>query len=416
MYLNTPHKGGSAELRFCRAGSRPAAKATPIISAVAVALAAAYLCQPLPCQANRFQDLEQIEGLLVALGAKDQFPAMTNPQIISAAEQQYVSDTDRVLGLIINGQARAYPASLGWWHEIVNDLLGGQFVSVTFCPLTGTKLALAATDSSGGQIEYGVSGLLVYANLVLYDRADDALYPQMIHTGFAGDSKGVQLELLPALETTWSEWKRLHPETTLPREGTGLERFPRRVRDNYPTESYLSDPYIDYRADHTSVPYPPSGGVDLRLPPKDFVLGVCYGSDTRAYHHRTLPEPVAINDLVGDLPIAVFFDGRSQTAAAFSAWAGDDVLDFYALDPSAKEPLLFRDANTGSTWNLEGEAVVGPLQGTRLQMAPSYNAMWFAWSAFFPRTSIWAGTGIIEPTTAVAEDPSHRVPTKTATS
>ena len=292
--------------------------------AAAIALFAAAECTA----ASSFENLAGITDLLVAQGARDQFPAMTNPEIVGPGEQQYVRDDDRVLGLFVAGEARAYPASLGWWHEVVNDYLGGQFVSVTFCPLTGTSLALAATDVSGNQVEYGVSGFLIYSNLVLFDRADDTLYPQMIFTSINGDSRGEQLPLLPAIETTWGMWKRLHPDTTLPREGSGLERFSRRVRTSYPTAAYLKDPYVEYRADHSSVPFATDHGVDRRLPAKDFVAGVCDGNTNKAYHLRTLPDRAVINDLVGDLPITLVFDAPSQTAVVFCSEVGDDCSTF----------------------------------------------------------------------------------------
>ena len=67
--------------------------------------------------------------------------------------------------------------------------------------------------------------------------------------------------------------------------------------------------------------------------------------------------------------------------------------------------------NTGSTWTLQGVAVSGPLAGHTLRLAPAYNAMWFAWSAFFPNTVLWNGEGIIdEPMTAVVDDAPGATP------
>ena len=63
----------------------------------------------------------------------------------------YLSDRDLVLGVVINGEARAYPLNIGWWHEIVNDKIGGRPISVTFCPLTGTGLVFDARDEDGSQ-------------------------------------------------------------------------------------------------------------------------------------------------------------------------------------------------------------------------------------------------------------------------
>ena len=63
---------------------------------------------------------------------------------------EYLRPDDLVLGVVINGEARAYPHNIGWWHEIVNDKIGGRAISVTFCPLTGTGLVFDATDAHGG--------------------------------------------------------------------------------------------------------------------------------------------------------------------------------------------------------------------------------------------------------------------------
>ena len=79
----------------------------------------------------------------------------------------------------------------------------------------------------------GVSGSLINSNLVVYDRRDDTLYPQLTFTSLNGPTKGEQLELLPVVETTWAMRKRLYPETTVPVAGTGLDRFSAQVRLNY---------------------------------------------------------------------------------------------------------------------------------------------------------------------------------------
>jgi hypothetical protein len=56
------------------------------------------------------------------------------------------------------------------------------------------------------------------------------------------------------------------------------------------------------------------------------------------------------------------------------------------------------DAETGSRWNMLGEAVAGPLTGRRLAQVPAYNAMWFAWTAYWPDTEVWQpGEGILSP-------------------
>jgi hypothetical protein len=116
---------------------------------------------------------------------KDGIPALTNPPAVDPSGVGFLAEEDLVLGLVIDGVARAYPENLGWRHEIVNDEIGGHSFSVTFCPLTGTGLVFEAAD--GGPLELGVSGRLFNNNLVMYDRRDgETLYPQLYFTGVSG--------------------------------------------------------------------------------------------------------------------------------------------------------------------------------------------------------------------------------------
>ncbi|MBC6952373.1 DUF3179 domain-containing protein, partial [candidate division KSB1 bacterium] len=133
---------------------------------------------------------------------RDGIPALTNPKFVpaSSSEASYVRNTDLVLGAVINGEARAYPENILWWHEIVNDEIGGQRVMMTFCPLTGTGLFFRAPDRA--------------ANV---DR----------------------LELLPVVETTWEKWKELYPATVVISRNTGFNR------------DYTAYPYGNYRSEQS---------------------------------------------------------------------------------------------------------------------------------------------------------------------
>ena len=142
---------------------------------------------------------------------RDAIPAMTAPPM-STSPPPFLRDEDLVFGVVINQEARAYPHNIGWRHEIVNDVVGGHPVCVTFCPLTGTGLVFDG-QRADGRLSLGVSGLLYNTNLVMYDRRDgQTLYPQIYASGVNGEV-GQTLDLLPVVETTWATWKRLYPQT-----------------------------------------------------------------------------------------------------------------------------------------------------------------------------------------------------------
>lgn len=303
----------------------------------------------------------------------DVIPALTEPVMVAADDPSlgYLSDDDRVLGLYVNGEARAYPHNVLWYHEIVNDRIGDEWVSVTFCPLTGSGLAFQS-HAAGQRLELGVSGLLYANNLVMFDRVTDEVYgPQLAVDGRCGSFRGRSLPLVGLQETSWGRWKALHPET---RVVTGNLGFGRNYR------SYPYGTYDEITSNALLVPM----SVDRTRAIKERVLAIRDGAGGRGYPFLELAETgsvVALNETVAGVPTAIFFDAADgATALAFDARAAGRVLTFDA-DPAGE----WIDRETGSTWRVDGLAVSGPLTGTRLRSRPdAYTLFWFAWRHFQP--------------------------------
>jgi hypothetical protein len=141
-------------------------------------------------------------------------------------------------------------------------------------------------------------------------------------------------------------------------------------------------------------------------------LGICLGDELRAYGFRDMGPEAVVNDELGGEPLLVVFHEDSQTALPYSRRVDGRTLTFYQIDPSGLLPE-FRDVETGTTWDLLGRAVEGPLEGEQLVQLPAYNSMWFAWSTYWPESTVWqAGEGIIDepPDTAVLEPEGESVP------
>jgi hypothetical protein len=171
-------------------------------------------------------DLRTGGGALVASGnPRDFLQALDDPATMPGHEMQRWNEThrtkfvvsgDRVIGMVVNGKARAYPLSVMQVHEVVNDTLGGVPIAVTFSPLCDA--AMAFDRRVGGQTtRFGVSGLLLDNNLVLYDRSPvPSLWSQMGAEAIAGPaaSRATRLEALPGVQTcTWRHWLTAHPDT-----------------------------------------------------------------------------------------------------------------------------------------------------------------------------------------------------------
>ena len=354
----------------------------------------------LPLHADIYDRLDELPRHLRSGGVpRDGIPAMTNPQAVAPGEAAYLSDGDLVLGVALNGEARAYPHRLGWKHEIVNDRLGGQYICVTFCPLTGTGLVFDGTAPDSSQIELGVSGMLINSNLVMYDRGDeDALYPQMIYANIGAGDNGRSLKLLPVVETTWGMWRKMHAHTSVAQAGTGLAHYPSYIRALYPLETYLHYPYGDYRSDHEMIIFDPTTARSSeKLAAKEMVLGLRADGASKAYPFSVMPERAAINDRLGNRDLLVVFDRSSRTAIPYSRRVEERTLTFRAINRAGDLPLALIDLETGSEWTMLGQALVGPLAGSQLTQWPAHNSMWFGWSAYWPETQLWNGEGILPP-------------------
>jgi hypothetical protein len=154
---------------------------------------------------------------------RDGIPALNRPEVVGANEAGFMFETDRILAVEINGEARAYPLFVMWWHEVVNDTLGGEAVAVTYCPLTGSGLAFDPTVR-GRERRFGVSGLLFENNLVMFDRETESLWNQLLLGAQCGPERGAELQRVPVVETTWGERRRRHPNSTVMTSNTGFDR------------------------------------------------------------------------------------------------------------------------------------------------------------------------------------------------
>lgn len=285
---------------------------------------------------------------------KDGIPAIDEPRFESAgAADARLADGDRVIGIHIGGEARAYPQAILVWHEIVNDTVGGTPVSVSYCPLTGTALGFRRGDTT-----FGVSGRLVNSNLVMYDRATDTEWPQILAAGIDGHHEGAGLQQVRVVWTTWARWRGRYPDTRVLTEDTGyLRRYGRDPYGGYnPREGYYAE---------RSSPVFPVMHADRRRPPKQEVLG--------------------------------FRDRHGAYAVDRAALREAEVLRHEA---DGRHYLIVHDPGLDTGWIFRGRAEIdagavrfgpeGPEFPGReaLEPVPAFEAMWFAWAAFYPDTTV----------------------------
>ncbi|MGE3796005.1 MAG: DUF3179 domain-containing protein [Dehalococcoidia bacterium] len=332
---------------------------------------------------KRTVSLREIES--GGVGADSGIPSIHDPHFESVGEAaEWVTPREPVVTLEVGNEARIYPIQILMWHEVVNDVLGGEPVLVTFCPLCYT--AIAFDRRVDGEVrDFGVSGLLRESDLVLYDYQTTTLWQQLTGDAIVGTDAGERLRFLPAQLVAFEDARAQYPDALVLSRQTGFNR------------AYGSNPYAGYDDIDSGPIFQTSFEDDGRLPAKAQVLTFEVGDEAVAIPFERLSDEVVVEATVGGIPVVALWqpgtnaaldtssipDGRDIGAAgAFRAEINGAPVRF-----EAREGQIY-DTGTGSRWNVLGTAVEGPLAGTRLEPLVFGTHFWFIWSIFKPDTNI----------------------------
>ncbi len=318
----------------------------------------------------------------------DSIPAIDHPRFLPAGSVRFLGPAAPVIAIEVHGVARAYPVAILAYHEIVNDVVGGVPVAVTFCPLCNSPVAYGRR-LDGHTVRFGVTGQLAESNLIMFDRRTRTWWQQLSGRAIAGPLTGRRLRPLAASMVAFGPWRAAHPTAS-------VMRPPARSPYRYGIDPYgwydggPRQPGVLVRA----APY------DHRLPPKWRVIGVPRqgGRGPVAF---ALPAGRGTfrvaRKTAGSVPLVALFGygerlpetGRTPPDARLG-WSGSV---FVASAAGHPVDLLathhgFVDRSTRSRFDLLGRAVSGPLAGAQLPAVPQAQAFWFAWSHFSPDTLV----------------------------
>jgi hypothetical protein len=327
------------------------------------------------------------ETLYFAL-APDSIRAIDRPCHEDPAEAApLLPASSQVIGLERGGEARAYPVDVLALHEVVNDVVGGDPIAVSWCPLCATGLGFDRRVR-GRTLQFGVSGFLYKANLVLFDRETGSLWSQLLGGAITGRFRGVPLRRVPLVQTTWAEWKRVHPETgvlSLRRDPLG-ERFT--SPGSYTTPRGIEETNSPYGAYVSKVPvYFPR--TVRGIPEASLVLGVSLAGREKAWPLTELNQVGLVQDELAGVPLALVAEPDALAAFAFSRRLGERTLD---LERSGRELI---DRATRSRFSVvTGRGLAGPLEGATLARIPATTSYWFAWRRAYPRSATWTSPGL----------------------
>lgn len=308
------------------------------------------LSSPLPLQA--LSD-EVVDGGI----PKDGFPSVDEPTFLASDADHEIPEATTVFGIVHGGEAKAYSRRVLVQHEIVNDTIAGEAISLTYCPLTGT-----AHGYFRGSTEFGVSGRLLNNNLVMYDRERERWWAQILACSIPGEwsdtAGGATLAECNVVRTSLNSWLETYPESLIMSEETGYARM------------YGIDPYAERGYFSTSTITFPTIHISERHHPKAWVHGVRSDEGSVAFLRESLKEAELIHAQIGDLPVVAVWDSTLESAFVYR---NPDNRRFNLAD--------------GIVYDEIGESYAP--NAINLEQMIGIDAFWFAWVGFYPTSTFY---------------------------
>ncbi len=324
---------------------------------------------------NRAVPLSEVEPALIR-SLRDAIPPLYEPPFASSAEtDEWLSDSDIVLGYADGDEAFAYPIKILNYHEMVSHQVNGRDILASYCPLCRSGIVYdRLLPGAGAPLLLGNTSALFESDMVMFDHQTGSYWNQVSGDAIVGPLTGQRMSILPAQMTTWGSWKSLYPDTLALSEDTGFQR------------DYRRDPFSSYGQDLNASSrffFPVSdAGRDPRLDSGAIVLALNVAGVHRPYPLELLGDDV-VQDTLGNTDVVIFSQADGPSGTAYSPQVDGHPLTFTLVDGR------IQDQETGSIWNLAGRAIEGELAGAQLEPLPSRATFWFSIVANFPDIEVY---------------------------
>jgi hypothetical protein len=370
------------------------------------------LLQPTEMPGYSMEDLRKLSDIVTRTGVEpDKIPALFRPQFLSVSDADLSMDNEEIVFVVHypDNLVRIYPRRVLVWHEAVNDTLPdpsglllpppqpgeeekeGTNYTISYSPLTGSVVGFRSMAGKYPS-SFGLSGVLLNGNSVLYDRISRSLWVQLMAACIEGPFRGKRLQRIPVLAARWKGVKQRYG---------GLDgRFGGRAevlsRSTGFRRSYGKDPYGSYDRrdtfyDDTRLPFPVDF-IDTRLHPKKRILGLEIEEAFGALVKDEVRKERVINFTLGNVPMVAFHDVELDAVRVFERGL-----------PDLEEPLRFAvfedgivDETSKSRWLPEGDCVYGRFRDRALKPVFAVDSMWFAWASFYRKSRIIPGDEFFE--------------------
>lgn len=301
---------------------------------------------------------------------KSMAPDITSPSYVDEkTAATYLKSSDSIYFIRAKDAVYVYPQLIMRYHEVVNDVIDGKPVAVTFCILSNTPHVFNRM-MNGKVVSFQSLGPLMYGNQVMYDKETNSYWNELTGVSFYGSLKGIRLQSANQIEMT--TWKN-------------IQQFPnlKILKPVYDIRIYWkneiqNDPRMRMYIGLTSMKSQKS---DPRLPANTNGLGIFIHDVAKFYPEKEIVQKRVINDTVGGWGIVIVHNVTLGEQLIFRRCIYGMELTFVPVNNT-----LMQDEQTHSIWDATGRAVSGILQGLTLRAPVYVSSYWYSWAAFYPHT------------------------------
>ncbi|MCF6180639.1 DUF3179 domain-containing protein [Lutibacter sp.] len=325
---------------------------------------------------------------------KGSFPTLDNPKFVGKTKGLTMFFLkEPVIAVEINGEAKAYSLNILTMHEIANDMLGGQPILVTYCPLCNSGIVYSRKLNVGGKeeiLEFEPSGMLRNSDMVMLDRKTESLWQQLLGEGIVGKYTNAQLNIIPSLIISVDEFFSRYPKGKILSKETGFVAS---------EKQYGKNPYVKYDGKNAPIQYFfDSDKVDKRLPALERIVDIEHNGDYKIYSFTSVAKKGVLNDTFKGTNVVLFYQSGTisvldekdiskskdiGSVTIFKSKLNNKLLTF------KKDKKFIIDTQTNSKWDITGYCFRGKLKGSQLKIEPHSNHFAFAWLAFHPKSEIY---------------------------
>jgi hypothetical protein len=280
-----------------------------------------------------------------------------------------VSGDKLVIGVTVDGNAKAYPIQYIGYHHQVRDSIDKTQIMVTYCTVCRTGRVFSPVVDGKVQ-RFRLVGM-DHFNAMFEDGTTKSWWRQANGEAIAGPLKGKKLLEIPSQQMLLSDWLLEYPNSQVMQPDS---LFAPEYSDMQNYDKGLGKSDLTKRD-------------SLSWKGKSWVLGISIGEYSRAYDWNDLVTNRIINDSFGTVPVVLLLEKDSASFHGWSRRIAGRSLDFIVSDSAE----LLIDRQTRSTWNMGGWCIEGPLKGNHLARVPTYQEFWHSWQTFHPATSRYTG-------------------------